>query len=240
MTNHVLLDNKTHKDIKINTAKTAKLGNNISHTLTFPTEFTNVQREYPILFSKNSNTGAFQSVVMFGLRPNENLFLKRGKWNAAYIPAVIEKAPFLIGFEEKEIDGEKVTNPMVCIDMDSPRVNYDNGEAIFDKDGTNTNYLNKVSNNLMLINDGAEMSKQMFAAFVEHNLLETVTLNIELENGEKLCIDGNYTINQKNLSTLDGKALEELNSKGFLQMAHMALASLNNIQKLVDLQNSRL
>lgn len=239
MTNHVLLDNKTHKDIRINTSKTVKLGSNISHTLTFPNEYLNIQRDYPILFSKNKETGTFQSVVMFGLRANENLFLKRGKWHASYIPAAVDKEPFLIGFDEQEVDGQKVSNPMVCIDMDSPRVNYSDGEAVFTKEGKNTNYLNNVSNNLMIINDGVELSNQMFTAFVKYDLLEAVTLNIELKNGEKISIDGNLTINQKKLSTLDGKALEDLNKKGFLQMAYLVLASLNNLEKLIELLNDR-
>ena len=179
-------------------------------------------------------------MALFGLRANENLFLKRGKWQASYIPAVIEKAPFLIGFEEQVVDGKKVKNPVVCLDMDSPRVNYNDGEAIFTKTGENTNYLNQVSNHLMVINQGIELSKAMFAAFNEHDLLETISLNIELDSHEKISIEGNYTINQDKLFNLDGQALAELNSKGFLQMAYMVIASLNNVQKLVDIQNSRL
>ncbi|WP_448245867.1 SapC family protein [Thalassotalea agariperforans] len=240
MTNYVLLNNKTHKDIKINTNKSVKLGNNISYTLTFPTEYIHIQRDYPILFSKNPDTGAFQSVVLFGLRQNENLFLKRGTWHASYIPAVIEKEPFLIGHEEQNVNGEIINNPVVCIDMDNARVSYDEGEAIFTTTGENTPYLNQISHHLMLINTGIETSKKMFDAFIAHDLLETITLNIELNNGEKICIDGNYTINQNKLSKLSATALEELNSQGFLQMAYMVVASINNIQKLVDMQNSRL
>lgn len=240
MANHALLNNKSHKNIKINTSHSVKLGDNISHTLTFPTEFIQVQQEYPILFSKNSTTGAFQAVVLFGLKPNENLFLKRGKWHANYIPAIIAKGPFLIGFEEREHNGVIERNPMVCIDLDNPRVNEKDGELLFQEDGKNTAYLNKVSNNLLLVNDGIELSKKMFAAFIEHDLLESVTLNIELNNGEKLALNGNYTISQEKLAKLNGKALEKLNSQGFLQMAHMAIASLYNMQKLVDLQNSRI
>lgn len=240
MANHVLLNNNTHKNLKVNTAFSAKTGDNISHTLTFPTEFVEIQREYPIIFSKHPDTGAFQSVVMFGLKKDENLFIKRGKWQANYIPAVIQKGPFIIGFEEQETNGEIHKNPVICVDMDNPKVNHKDGDAIFDHTGNATPLLENINHCLMKIKEGIELSKQMFAAFIEHDLLEPVGINIELNNQEKITIEGNYTINQEKLSQLNGESLEQLNKQGFLQMAYLAVASLSNIQKLVDMQNTRI
>jgi hypothetical protein len=240
MTNHVPLNNKMHAGITVSTKYGAKFGDNISNTLTVPTEFIEVQKEYPILFSKNPNTGEFQSVVLFGLAKDENLLLKRGKWNANYIPAVIAKGPFLIGHEDQIVDGKTVSNTIVCIDTDSPRVKANDGELLFLEDGSNSPYLDKISRYLGVIDDGLRMSKAMFSAFEEHDLIEPVTLNIELDNAEKISIGGNFTINSEKLAQLKGKALESLNKSGFLHLAFAVVTSLSNVKKLVDLKNESL
>ena len=240
MTNHVLLNNKTLAHLKVITKSGAKFGDNISNTLTFPTEFTQVQREYPILFSKNPETGEFQSVVLFGLKKDENLYLKRGKWQANYIPAVITKGPLLIGYEDKEINGKIINNAIIYINMDHPRISKTDGEPLFLENGENSPYLDKVIQSLVTIDEGANISKAMFAAFNQYNLIEPITLDIELNNGEKMSLSGNYTIHSEKLAQLDGDALAKLNSTGFLQMAFSVMSSLDNFKKLVDLKNATL
>lgn len=239
MPNHVPLNSKTLRNLTINTKNGAKFGDNISNTLTFPTEFIEVQKEYPILFSKNPDTGEFQSVVLFGLNKDENLFLNKGKWQANYIPAVMSKGPFLIGSEEKEIAGKIEKQSIIFVDMDNSRVNNSDGEVVFLDNGDNSPYLDKILRILGLIDDGSKISKAMFSAFNEYDLIEPVTLNIELDNGDKMSISGNYTIHTEKLSQLDGNALEKLNKAGFLQMAYAVAISLGNVKKLVDLKNAR-
>ena len=51
MTNAVLLDNVTHKDLRVKTGFTAEFGDSVNQVLVFPTEFAFIQREYPIFFS---------------------------------------------------------------------------------------------------------------------------------------------------------------------------------------------
>ena len=40
-----------------------------------PTEFADVQREYPIFFRKDPATGEFMSIALLGFSKDENLFL---------------------------------------------------------------------------------------------------------------------------------------------------------------------
>ena len=71
------LDNKNHKDVKVITHFDNDYSENINSALIFPTEIKAAQRDYPILFVKNPETGQFQSVVLLGLVAGENrpLFL---------------------------------------------------------------------------------------------------------------------------------------------------------------------
>ena len=206
--------------------------------LIFPTEIKEAQRDYPILFIKNPETGQFQSVVLLGLVAGENLYINNG-WQASYIPAMISKGPFIIGFEEKEQNGKKVKQPIVALDIDNKRVNKEHGEAIFLEDGQASPYLQQVNQSLKTLHDGSQLNQHMFEAFLKNDLIEPITLNVELNNGEKISLKGNYTLNEEKLSKLSGDALNELHSSGLLRVAYFITASLGNVQRLVDLKNNQ-
>ncbi|RYZ82783.1 MAG: multidrug transporter, partial [Moraxellaceae bacterium] len=178
MTNHVLLDNITHKDLKIITKKSAEFGDSQRGVITFPTEFRAIQNEYPIFFQRHSETNEFQAVAMLGFEEGQNLFLDENGWNANYIPAAINRDPFLIGYQTENQDGEKVTRPAVHIDMSSPRISHnDEGESVFLPLGGNTEYLERINRMLLVIRDGIPTSKVMFDAFKKWDLIEPFTLN---------------------------------------------------------------
>lgn len=240
MAKHLLLNNITHKDLKIIARHSPAFGDNVGSTLTFPTEFADVHREYPILFQKNPDTGKFQSVVLLGLKSDENLFLDEpGGWKANYIPAVIERGPFLIGFQDQSRDGGSERTPVIHVDMEHPRISETEGEAVFLDHGGLSPYLEKISKILNRIYDGMQINDAMFAAFAELDLIEPVNLEIELNDREVYRLRGNYTIHQEKLANLGGADLERLNRSGFLRCAFLAVESLGNIQRLVQLKTAR-
>jgi len=61
-----LLNNIDHKDLRVITTRSADYGDNIWYTPTFPHEFKNLQAHYPIFFTKNTDSGKFQAVAVFG------------------------------------------------------------------------------------------------------------------------------------------------------------------------------
>lgn len=237
MTNHVLLNNIAHKDLKIITRKSAEFGDNVSGVLTFPTEFRDIQSEYPIFFQKDDN-GQFQAIAVFGFETGQNLFLDENGWNASYIPAVLDRGPFLIGFQTEQQNGETVRVPMIHINMDDARVSKnEEGEAVFLPHGGNSQYLERVSRMLIAIHEGVETSRGMFNAFTALDLIEPFTIDIQLNNGENHKLVGYYTINEEKLYQLDKDTLNQLNSTGLLFAAYMVIASMANVRKLVDKRN---
>jgi hypothetical protein len=113
------------------TRHSAEFGDNVQAVLTFPTEYGDIQREYPLLFRKDPGSGEFQSIALLGLERGENLFLDEGRWSASYVPGIVARGPFLIGFQEQEVDGETHREPVIHVDLDDPRVNETEGEAVF-------------------------------------------------------------------------------------------------------------
>src|SRR3546814_7572540 len=97
MTRHAVLDNKTHRDLRIRTDAGAERGDDIMATLTVPSEFRRVQAHFPILFRRETGRDDFTALAMFGFQTGENLFLDGARWDAGYRPLSLAIGPFLIG-----------------------------------------------------------------------------------------------------------------------------------------------
>lgn len=240
MTNPVLLDNITHKDLRVITRNGEEFGDNVNQVLVFPTEFADVQREYPILFRKDGDSGNYQSVALLGFAPEENLFLDESGWNAGYIPGIVARGPFMIGFQQREVDGELQRDPVIHVDIDNPRVGEGEGEKLFLPHGGNSPYLERVAGILRGIHEGTEMSEAMFTAFESCGLLEPVNIQVEVHRDEQYDLRGFYTLNEEKLAQLDGATLERLNRSGFLQGAFLVISSLNNVRKLIEMKRRML
>jgi len=237
MSNYVVLNPATHQNTHVLTDRGEAQGDSIQYALTYPLEFRNIQACYPIFFSKSSETGEFFPIALFGFEKNENLFLDKAGWNASYIPMMVERQPFLIGYQGSSEDDLK---PIVSIDMDSPKISQDQGQPLFEEQAQPSEYLKKVMTKLESLHHGHEHNKGFIAALTAADLLEPFTLKITLDNGSTNQLIGFYTINENKLLELDGATLADFNTKGYLQPIYMAVASYARIRALIDKKNALL
>jgi len=237
MANFQLLNNVDHKNLRIITERSAELGDNVWYAVTFPSEFRNLQRHYPVFFIKHPESGEFQAVAMFGVEDGENLFLDEGGWNASYIPLNIMRQPFLIGFQEKSLDGGAEREPVVTVDMDNPRANSERGEPVFLEHGGNSEYLEQVNSILNLLFVGMRTSRPFFDTLENLNLIESFVLDAQLHDGSERRLAGFYTINEDVLGELGGEQLEILHHKGYLEAIYMVIASMANLPILLEKKN---
>lgn len=240
MAKHELLNNNDHKDLKIITKRSAALGENVAYVTTFPQEFTSLQAHYPICFRKEPSSGKLFPVALLGFEEGENLFLQNEHWDAYYIPCMLERMPFSIAKQAVTVDGQKTLQSVVCIDMDSPRVNRSEGQPIFLEFGGNSAYLERVVAMLDAIEAGHHSNDEFIAMLTAMQLIESFTLEVELNNGSKHSLMGYYTINPEKLAELSGEALAQLHSHGYLQAIYMMLASQAQFRHLVELKNKKL
>jgi hypothetical protein len=237
MANFQLLNNVDHKDLKVIIERSADLGDNVWYAVTFPNEFKNLQRHYPVFFIKNPDDGEFQAVAMFGVEEDENLFLDENGWNASYIPLNIMRQPFLIGFQDQDHGGEARREPVVTVDMDSPRINSELGEPVFLEHGGNSDYLENINSILNVLFVGMRTTRPFFDTLSDFNLLESFVLDAQLYDGSEHRLAGFYTINEDVLAELDGEYLEMLNEKGYLEAVYMVIASMANLPLLLERKN---
>ncbi|MDB5703645.1 MAG: SapC family protein [Sphingomonas bacterium] len=234
MTNRVLLNNIDHPEIRVIARPSAAFGDSVNQVLIFPTEFEEIQREYPIFFRKEAD-GAFQAIALLGLDRDENLFLDESGWHGRYVPAVLQRGPFLIGRKGGEADGE----PMIHIDLDHPRVSRTEGLPLFLPHGGNAPYLEHVAGVLRVIHAGAETTAPMFAAFEEAGLIEPISIEIQLSDVKKYVLPDLFAIGGGAIAKLDAAWLDRLNRAGYLGLAFYAAASLGNVNRLIELKNRK-
>ena len=225
MTQIVMLNNVDHQALRVVTARHARYGDNVMTCATFPAEFRDLQAHYPIVFRKDEQ-GGYEPLVLLGFQEGENLFLGPQGWDVNYVPLAIERMPFLIGRSGEQLN--------VHIDLSSPRVSRDEGEALFLAYGGVTPYLERVNSMLLAIHQGLQQVQDFIAALREHDLLESFVADIELEDGSQNRLYGFHTINEDKLYALPGAALESLNRAGHLLSIFMVLGSMSNFRGLID------
>lgn len=240
MTNHALLDNVTHKNLKVLPGYRTGEGFDIATARVFPVEFGELQMEYPIMLTRNKESGHFEPVVLLGLSNNENLFLGTDGWDARYIPLAIERQPFLIGFQETMESGVPQRSPVVHVDLDHPKVSMTEGQPVFLPHGGEGPLLERISTVLMTIHEGNEINQAFSRLLVGLDLVVSSAMEFTLANGEKHTLTGLHIINEDRLRELNGDALEALHRKGLLQSIYMMLASMPNFRKLIDRKNALL
>jgi hypothetical protein len=235
--NFVLLNNVDHQNLKVITAHGAQYGDDVQFAMTFPLEFRQIQACYPIFFRKDANTAEFAPVALFGFQPKENLFLDNSGWDAPYIPLMIRRQPFVIGTQARQGDEEQA---VVSLDMNSPRVSKTEGEPLFLEHGGLSAYLSSVTEMLETLRLADEMSKRFVNTLLELDLIEAVTMQVELNDSSQHELVGYYTINEEKLHAIKGKPLEMLHREHYLESIYMILASMTSFRTLVEKKNQQL
>lgn len=230
MSNPVLLDNITHKDIKIRLEREASMGDNIGYSVIVPQEFRQIIACYPILFRKNAH-GKFEAIAIFGFSDRENLFLNKNRWQADYLPLSVRRAPFMIGYSYNAEQG--VRQPVIHIDMKSPRISYDSGVAVFLTHGGISPYLQDVNHILGELLRGITENNHFTDALVRTGLLEPFVLRASLHSGDSIESKGFYTISEEKLRTLSDADVLDFHNKNYFELIYEAIASLSNVKGLI-------
>lgn len=233
MSRYEVLNSEKHRPVRVKTGYGAALGDAAMYTMTYPLEFRDIQSGYPILFTKDPNTGGFLAVALLGFEAGQNLFLRDDRWDAAYVPALVQRQPFLIA---KSGDGD-TRPPVVSLDLDHPRVGDDEGEALFDSRGEPSEFLKQKIALLDKLHRGLQHSRGFIDTLLQHELLEQIALDIAFNDGSKKSLQGFYSIAEDRLYQLKGDVLESLNQAGYLQPVFMAVASLSRVRDLIERRN---
>ncbi len=195
-------------------------------------ELSTAAAEMPVVFVKNTETGEFQPVGVMGFKPSENLFYHKEKWRGTYVPAYATHHPFAL------VPSSQNENQLqIAITEESVLVSETEGDAMFDEQGNETEYLAKRKKALGSYYENMHITKAFTQALVDNLLLVEQSLSIDF-NGEKITINGLYLVNEKKLNALSDDVFLFLRKKGFLAPIYSHMGSLHQLKQLAKLKSS--
>ena len=228
MTQIVPLNNEVHRSITVDGRASGAYGDGQRFVQVIVQEFALLVIHYPILLSKNAETGRFYCGAMLGFDEGENLFLEEWRHGELYRPLNLQRGPFYANGTD------------LAIDLDNPRVDAEGGEPLFTEQGQPTRYLQSIVWSLQHLKPGFELTNIFIARLLQLKLIEPVDIEVQLDDGTaRKCIDL-YTINQEVFEKLPDAVVVELFRREYLHLIHYMIASLKHIPLLANKKNSRL
>ena len=195
-------------------------------------EFVEASKEYPIVFSRLGE-GRYVPVALLGLRNQENLFVADGgAWDARYIPAFVRRYPFILARS-----GD--SGYTVCVDeayegFTASGGGDEDGERLFTDDGENGPALQRAVDFLSEYQRQYARVERFTARLAELDLFSELTARVQLRQGGKLALGGLQVVDEKKLLALDDEQALKLFRQGELAWVYSHLASLTNMNRLVN------
>jgi hypothetical protein len=228
MTHIVLLDRNSHRKLRVHSQAAAHYGDNQRFVAVAVNEFSVLSLHYPILFSKDADTGQFYCGAMLGFDAGENLFLEDYRTLRAYRPLNLQRGPFFTAGTD------------LAIDLDHPRVTPAGDQELFTEVGEPSGYLQSVMSLMRDLRPGLERTRVFVDALMNLKLIEPITINARFDDGVKREFTGLYTISRGQLQNLPDAAVLDLFRRGYLQLMYLMLNSLNHVSTLAQRKNKSL
>jgi hypothetical protein len=189
-------------------------------------EFATAAACCPILFTKDTTTGGFFAGAIFGFKPGENL-LGSVEERGGFDPLILQREGFFISEQN------------IAIDREHARFSETEGEPLFDGAQQPADGLRAIQRTLGQIHLGLEQTRAFIAALVELKLIEAIDIALNFDGGERVTLQGLYTVSLDRLRDLDDAAALRLFRAGYLPLAYTMAASLKQVPRLARLRNQR-
>jgi hypothetical protein len=218
-----------HRNKKIKSITSFNFAQNFNLASIMVHEFSRASSTYPIVFLEDKERDEFRPVVLLGLETGTNLFVKEGKWDASYIPAIIRRYPFALARTDEK--GERYT---VCLDNDSDLISDDEGLALFNDKGEPEEMMERVKQYLSELQQMERFTQEFCHFLSEQNLF--TPLNMKVRQGNEIKdITGCYVINEERLNGFSNDKFLTIREKNFLPPIYAHLVSLAQIERLLKL-----
>jgi len=225
----VSLTASNHTGVRIKSTGNARHIANNHFAKVYTPEFSKAGIDYPIIFVKDPESEEFFAAGMWGLEPNENLFVEGDKWVGGYFPASVRCYPFAV-----QQDPQTPERLFIGLYETADVVNKEEGNLIFNEDGTETDWMKEVKEFLVRVFQQEEMTKQFVAKLNELELLVPQGLTLTTANdGKKHDVSGFYVVDREKLNNLAGEDFEHMRTSGALELVYQHLMSLEAIQKVL-------
>jgi len=221
-----------HQNLKVAVERSLSHANNQHIVPINASEYSQASNSFPIVIIKETQSGEYRSVVMLGLEEGENLYAEGDKWKSTYIPQSISMVPFVLG-----LDPEKENTLTTCINMDSPYVGEDKEQALFDKDGNDSEFFKTIKESMGRIYNNEITTDKFIKELQANELLTELELNVASSEGDKKRLIGLYGIDTKKLEELPDDKVLDFHKRGLFIPIHAMMSSLGQVHRLAQLRN---
>lgn len=199
-------------------------------------EFAAAGRDYPIAFVPEG--ASFTPVLVLGLAPGENLFVRDEHWAAdVYPPAYLRRYPYCTA--SLRLEGEVHPEHLICIEKDCLAAD---GEIIFAAEGADAASVKRWEGIQRMLGEfDADRSRtaHLCALLAQHDLLEPFTVRFAPPQGEPVAMGGLLRVAEPRLETLAEAALRELLKTGSMAAIYAHLNSLHQFGRLLDRRQAK-
>jgi len=231
----VPLNRTAHKDLRLKPIPNMKFALDVHSVPLTGVEFGLAARDMPIVFAGNDIASA-GPVALLGLRQNENLFVDvDGQWAAgSYIPAFVRRYPFVLAEKPAGQEGDDFA---VFLDEGYEGFNTDDGDRLFNEDGSDTEMLSRAVGFLGEFQQHVARTRWFMDQLRKHDLLESRNISMRKgspdgEGGNVINLNGLFVVNEEKLRQLDEKTAQEFLREGVTGWIYAHLLSMNNLDRL--------
>ena len=187
----------------------------------------------PVFLTRSEQTGHWGPTLLTSLITGEQPHVVKQNWVLSFCPAKLSTAPFFA-----VVDNQLESGYRLIIDSQSPALSSNQGTALFDNDGQESELIQQLRRQLQ---SGLQrdVQTQMFIDYCNKlELFQSLQLDVQFDNGSSTPIQGLYGINEERLQALSAESLYSLNQKGYLLVLHAMLLSMHQLNSLLLRHNS--
>lgn len=191
-------------------------------------EFHNSAEHFPIVFVTAGD--AVMPMAAMGVKTDENLFVDaEGKFTGGYLPAFVRRYPFVFS------SADEGQNFLLCLDESYEGCNQEGkGERLFDAEGKQTPYLEKVLGFLKDYQINFARTQAFCKRLKELELLEPMEAKFTPNSGgEPIRLGGFLAVNRDKLKALSAEQMAELVNNDGMELIYLHLYSLRKFQSLI-------
>ena len=225
--NLAVINKMKHKNLKVSKMENFSFARSIKFIPAVHTETTLIGEDYPLVITAGENPFLGVIVALDG----DNLFLnEEGKWYGAYVPAYLRKYPFALGASNQNPE-EK----LLMIDIDSSLVSESIGEAIFNENGTQSNFFQEKISLISAYERDRKETEKIIKILADADILENGEITVGEGEERKILVTGFQAVSKAKFEALDSEITKDWDAMGVTTFVKAHLDSLNNINRLFAL-----
>lgn len=190
---------------------------------------------FPVVLVPHPSDGRQTLMAMFGLRNGENMFHGDEFWDSTYVPLGVQRHPFIVGLDDRKEERQLTT----CLEIDSACLNEQDGMALYNADGTETELLGSAHKMLATMFEYGKFTESFIQKLQELGLIVPFDLALQTQNGNVSRITGLHTIDETKLKALSAEQLKDLQQRDFLAPCYLLLVSLHQLNRLIRQRNRK-